>query len=75
MVNSLKAGLDLEMPSSDGISSKKIVEAVLNGELEETILNKAVENILNIVFKVNKNKENVKLSGVKDKTRQPLKKP
>lgn len=57
MVNSLKAGLDLEMPSSDGISSKKIVESVLNGELEETILNKAVENILNIVFKVSKNKK------------------
>lgn len=56
MVNSLKAGLDLEMPSSDSISSKKIVESVLNGELEEIILNKAVENILNIVFKVTKNK-------------------
>jgi beta-glucosidase len=57
IVNSLKAGLDLEMPSSDGISSEKIVASVLNGELEEIILNKAVENILNIVFKVTKNKK------------------
>ena len=57
MVNSLKAGLDLEMPSSYGISSKKIIEAVLNGELDEEILNTAVENILNIVFKIIQSKK------------------
>ncbi|PRR83715.1 Thermostable beta-glucosidase B [Clostridium vincentii] len=45
IVNSLKAGLDLEMPSSYGINSKKIVEAVLNDTLDESILDNAVENI------------------------------
>lgn len=60
IVDSLNAGLDLEMPSSYGFSSKKIIEAVLAGELDEAILDKAVENILNIVFKVTKSKkENV----------------
>jgi len=57
IVKSLKAGLDLEMPSSYGISSKKIVESVLNGELDEAILNRTVKNILNIVFKVTQNKK------------------
>lgn len=57
LVDSLKAGLDLEMPSSYGFSSKKIIEAVFNGELDEVILDKAVENILNIVFKVTKSKK------------------
>ncbi|WP_202127837.1 glycoside hydrolase family 3 C-terminal domain-containing protein [Clostridium sp. C2-6-12] len=60
IVNSLKAGLDLEMPSSNGFSSKKIVEAVLAGQLDEAIVDKALENILDIVFKVTKSKkENV----------------
>lgn len=44
----IKAGLDLEMPSSGGFNDKKIVEAVKNGSLDEALVDKAVENILNI---------------------------
>lgn len=47
----IKAGLDLEMPSSGGINDKKIVEAVKNGTLDEALVDKAVENILNINYR------------------------
>lgn len=40
------AGLDLEMPSSNGINERKIISAVENGELSEALLDKAVKNIL-----------------------------
>jgi beta-glucosidase len=53
----LKAGLELEMPSSNGIGDKKIVEAVLSGSLSEDILDEAVERILNITFKAIDNKK------------------
>lgn len=52
----LKAGLDLEMPSSNGMNDKDIIEAVGDGSLDEKILNKSVERILNSVFKYEKNK-------------------
>lgn len=48
-VEGLKAGLELEMPSSNGITDKEIVNAVKNGTLSMDILNCAVERILNIV--------------------------
>ncbi|WP_139903108.1 beta-glucosidase family protein [Clostridium thermarum] len=58
-VPGLKAGLELEMPSSNGLGDKKIVDAVKNGKLSEEVLDKAVERILNIVFKaVDNRKEN-----------------
>lgn len=47
----LKAGLDLEMPSSGGLNDAKIVEAVRNGELDEKIVDKAVKRILEQVFR------------------------
>lgn len=56
----LKAGLELEMPSSSGLGDKKIVDAVRKGELSEEVLDKAVERLLKIVFKaVDNKKENV----------------
>jgi beta-glucosidase len=50
-VAGVKAGLDLEMPSSNGETDKQIVAAVKNGKLNEEVLDTAVERILNIVFK------------------------
>ena len=49
-VKGLKAGVDLEMPASGGYNDKKIVEAVKNGKLEETVLDQAAERILKVVF-------------------------
>lgn len=56
-VDSLSAGLELEMPPSNGIGDRKIVQAVLNGELPEEKLDKAVERILNVIFKAADNKK------------------
>ena len=56
-VEDLKAGLDLEMPGSFGVNDKMIVGAVLSGELEESVLDAAVEHILNIVFRYEENRD------------------
>ncbi len=50
-VEALKAGLELEMPSSGGVTDKQIVQAVKDGKLDEKILDTAVGRILSIVFK------------------------
>lgn len=56
-VEDLKAGLDLEMPSSSGTNDKLIVEAIQKGELDESVLDTAVERILNIVFRYEENRD------------------
>ena len=56
-VEDLKAGLDLEMPSSLGANDKLIVGAVLSGELDESVVDNAVTNILNIVFRFEENRD------------------
>lgn len=50
-VKGLEAGLELEMPSSRGERDKLIAEAVRSGELDEAVLDQAVERILNIVYR------------------------
>lgn len=47
----LKYGTDLEMPSSGVLNTKKIIEAVKNGELDEEILNKRVDNVVELIVK------------------------
>lgn len=49
-VEALRAGLDLEMPSSGGFGDAKIVEAVKSGKLSEETLNQAVERIVRVTF-------------------------
>lgn len=53
----LENGLELEMPSSNGLGDKKIVEAVKSGQLSEEKLDRAVERLLNIIFKAVDNKK------------------
>lgn len=55
-VPDLEAGLDLEMPASGGINDKLIVDAVKEGRLEESVLDRAVERILNIVYRFEENR-------------------
>lgn len=50
-VQGVIAGLDLEMPHTTDINDKKIVEAVKNGTLDESILDETVARILDIVFR------------------------
>jgi len=50
-VDGIKAGLELEMPSSEGIRDKEIVDAIKSGKLKEEVLDKTVERLLKIIFK------------------------
>lgn len=50
-IKGIKAGTDLEMPSSCDINSKKIIEAIESGELDENDLDKCVDRIIELVEK------------------------
>ncbi len=56
-VADLKAGLDLEMPASGGTNDQLIVRAVQSGALEESVVDTAVERILNIVFRYEEHRD------------------
>ena len=61
-VKGISAGLDLEMPSSNGFNDNEIVKAVKSGRLREDELNAVVERMLRYVFKcaeANKEKEGI----------------
>ena len=47
----LKAGTDLEMPSSGTLNTKRIIEAVKNGTLDEAVLDARVDNVVNLIVK------------------------
>ncbi|WP_041623764.1 glycoside hydrolase family 3 C-terminal domain-containing protein [Spirochaeta thermophila] len=49
IVEALKAGMDLEMPSSFGVGPGKLVKAVKEGRLSEEVLDRAVERILGVL--------------------------
>ncbi|MBM6751043.1 glycoside hydrolase family 3 C-terminal domain-containing protein [Mediterraneibacter glycyrrhizinilyticus] len=48
-VKGMEAGLDLEMPGGPGAQDQKIVDAVREGRLDETVLDRTVERILRFV--------------------------
>ena len=50
-VESLKAGLDWEMPGPKPTRVQDVVDAVRSGELQESVLDESVRRILRIVFK------------------------
>lgn len=56
-VDGLKAGCELEMPSMSDRTDKEIVAAVEAGQLDEAVLDQAVERFLNIVFKYVDNRD------------------
>ncbi|MCE5342794.1 MAG: glycoside hydrolase family 3 C-terminal domain-containing protein [Eubacteriales bacterium] len=47
-VESIKAGLDLEMPASGGENDKRIVQAVREGKLDEHLVDLCCEHILTV---------------------------
>lgn len=55
-VEALKAGMDLEMPASNGVNDALIVKAVQEGTLDEAVVDQACERILNIVFRYIENR-------------------
>ena len=48
-VRGIKAGMDLEMPSSSGLNEAKIIAAVQSGELLESELDQTVERLLQLI--------------------------
>lgn len=50
-VKGLMAGQDLEMPDSGGVTDKQIVQSVINGTLDEAVLDQAVERVLTLIFR------------------------
>lgn len=49
-VQGIRAGLELEMPASGGANDARIVAAVKDGTLDESLLDLAVERILKVIF-------------------------
>lgn len=49
-VAGVKAGLDLEMPSSGGVNDRKVMRAVLKGILDEKYVDLACERILKVNY-------------------------
>lgn len=47
----LNCGTDLEMPSSGGYNTKKIIDAVKNGELSEDVLDKRADTVVDLIIK------------------------
>ncbi len=63
----LQNGNDLEMPSSSGSGTKKIIEAVQSGTLSEEVLNERALNMLNLIKKaVDGAKENYQYNDADD---------
>ncbi|MEC9488494.1 MAG: glycoside hydrolase family 3 protein, partial [Halanaerobium sp.] len=56
-VEGLKAGLDLEMPSSFGDSEKLLLEAVRSGELAGQVIDEAVKRLLRLILKAKGNRQ------------------
>ncbi len=50
-VAGLAAGMDLEMPSSNGVTDAQIVAAVQNGSLDESVVDVAAGRVLDLVRK------------------------
>lgn len=44
-------GTDLEMPSSGNLNTQKIIDAVKSGELDEAVLDKRVDNVVDLIIK------------------------
>jgi beta-glucosidase len=56
-ISGIEAGLDLEMPGSNGVNDSRIVQAVKEGRLDEKIVDQAAERILNIINRYIKNRK------------------
>ncbi|MFL1673340.1 beta-glucosidase family protein [Paenibacillus dendritiformis] len=56
-VKGLKAGLELEMPYAGPEHDQMIVDAVRSGELDEAVLDQAVERLLTVIFNAYDNKK------------------
>lgn len=65
-VEGLKAGMDLEMPGSQGTNDQEIIKAVRDGSLSEEILDQTVERILKLAFRYTEHRKKEVFDRVKD---------
>lgn len=56
-IESLLAGLEVEMPGPCEVNTKKVLEAVQNGQLPEEVLDRAVRRILSVLLRREKPKK------------------
>ena len=56
-VPDIQAGMDLEMPASGGVNDRKIIDAVRNGTLEEAVLDRTCERLLEIIYRYQENRD------------------
>lgn len=56
-VAGLKAGNDLEMPSSAGVNAKRIAEAVRSGELDTAVLDAAADRLVDMILRADQNRK------------------
>lgn len=49
----IRAGMDLEMPASGGITDRQLVEAVERGELDEADLDRSAQRVLQLIRRAN----------------------
>lgn len=56
-VKSIHAGMDIEMPGPNPYNDEKLIEAVKNKELDESVLDETVKRILNVVFMLVENRK------------------
>lgn len=52
-VEGLRAGNELEMPTANGETVEEIIQAIENGELEEAVLDQAVDRLIELILKTN----------------------
>ena len=55
-VQGLLVGNELEMPTTAGDTKKDIINAIKDGSLDENVLNECVDRLLDLVFKIQKDK-------------------
>jgi beta-glucosidase len=53
-VAGLRAGNELEMPTTDGETDKEIVEAIKSGKIQEEVLDECVDRLLDLIFTTEK---------------------
>ncbi len=58
-VSGLIAGNEIEMPDSQGVTDKEIVQAIKDEKIEESVLNEAVDRIIDVAFKLKDLEEKV----------------
>ena len=64
-VSAIKAGAELEMPGTNGETSREVLQAFYDGKISEELLDENIERLLNIIFDTEKVFEEKKVTGFK----------